>query len=325
MDMKKVILTGLFYLMSFPLFAQQETQYGQYIYNGLYVNPAYAGYKEAMFAQAIYRAQWTGLKGAPQSLSIAFDAPIPDKDIAVGAIVTKDKIGAQSTLNAYANLAYRLRLNHNVFNVLAFGIGVGVMQTGLNGSLLTAEEVGDAKIPVGFESRTMPSLRVGAQLTTETFFIGFSANNLFAKRLTTDNDFFANLNTQEHLYFTAAMMFPVQRDINFKPSFLIKDDLHGPTSLDINSFLIFKDKFSIGAVYRTSLNLFPRPAIQNNLLKKSAIGVMTDFLVKERLRIGYGFDYSLNKLGNYGFGSHEISVGYYFNLAPVRNKLFFCF
>lgn len=323
--MKKIILTGIFFAMLSPLFGQQDTQYGQYIYNGLHINPAYAGYREAIYGQVFYRAQWAGIIGAPQSLSLAFDAPITEKNLGIGAIITKDKIGAQNTLNAYGNLAYRLRLNHNVFNVLAFGIGVGVMQTGLNGNLLNPEEVGDSKIPLGFESRIIPSLRVGAQLSTETFFMGFSANNLFAKRLTNNNDFFTSLNTQQHLYFTAATLVVIQRDINLKPSILVKDDLHGPTSLDINAFLIFKDLFSVGAVYRTSLNLFPRPALEDNLTKKSAVGIISDLLIQQRFRIGYGFDYSLNKLGNYGYGSHEISLGYYFSIAPVRNKLFFCF
>lgn len=323
--MKKIVLTGLFYLMLSPLFGQQDTQYGQYIYNGLYLNPAYAGYREAIFGQAFYRSQWTGIKGAPQSLSVSIDAPIDDKNIGIGAIVTKDKIGAQSSLNGYANLAYRLRLNHNIFNVLAFGLGAGVLQTGVNGNLLEADEIGDTRIPVGFESKVVPSLRIGAQLSTETFFMGLSANNLFAKRLTDVNDVLINLNAETHIYFTAAMVFPIYTDINLKPSFLIKDDLHGPTSMDLNAFLIFKDRFSFGATYRTSVKLFPKRNLQSDLTKRSAVGFISDFLIQQRFRVGYGFDYSLNKLGNYDYGSHEISIGYYFSIAPVRNKLFFCF
>jgi hypothetical protein len=38
--------------------AQQNVQFSQYVFNGLSVNPAYAGYKEDWYVNAIYRHQW---------------------------------------------------------------------------------------------------------------------------------------------------------------------------------------------------------------------------------------------------------------------------
>jgi len=39
---------------------------------------------------------------------------------------------------------------------------------------------------------------------------------------------------------------------------------------------------------------------------------MAEVFVIPELRIGYAFDYSLNKYRSYNNGTHEISVGYYF-------------
>lgn len=324
--MKKIVFTSLFYLLYLSLSAQQNMQFGQYIFNGLYINPAYAGYKDAIFAQAFYRAQWTGVKGAPQSLSVSIDAPINEKNLGIGAIITKDKIGAQNTLNGYVNLAYRLRLDHGINNVLAFGIGLGVMQTGINGNLLEASEIGDQVIPAGFESKIMPDIKAGVQYSNESFFIGFSANNLFKKELPVSSEnALIQFNTQTHFYLTSALLFPLNMDLSFKPSFLIKEDLRGPTSLDLNTFLIFKDKFSIGASYRTSINLLPKSNLQKNLTKRSAVGFISDFLIKDKFRVGYGFDYSINKLGSQEYGSHEISIGYYFTIPRDKKSIFFCF
>lgn len=321
--MKKIVLISLLILLGFPSLAQQEAQFSQYVFNGLYTNPAYAGHKEAIYMQAFYRSQWTGVKGAPQSLSLAVDAPIPTKNLGIGAIFTKDKIGAQSSLNGYMNLAYRLRLSHNPFNILSVGIGAGVLQSSLNGNMLDAEQIGDTRIPVGFESKLLPDLRAGIQLATEHFLIGLSVNNLFSKSLTSIND--AVLGIQPHYYLTAAANFGIYPEIDLKPSFLIKDDRHGPASLDLNAFLVFKDRFSIGAAYRTSTMIFSRPHLQNDLTKRSAVGLISDFVIQKRYRIGYAFDYSLNKLGSFDYGSHEVSVGYYFTLAKERSKFFFCF
>ncbi|WP_379094045.1 type IX secretion system membrane protein PorP/SprF [Pedobacter sp. UC225_65] len=130
---------------------------------------------------------------------------------------------------------------------------------------------------------------------------------------------------QPHFYLTSSTFFKVNQDLIFKPAFLIKDDLHGPTSMDLNAFLLFKEKIWVGALYRTSVKLYPKKNLQNDLSSQSAIGFITEFFVKRNFRIGYGYDYSLSKLANYDNGSHEISIGYYLNTIRSQKKLCNCF
>ncbi|WP_421940861.1 type IX secretion system membrane protein PorP/SprF [Pedobacter sp.] len=301
------------------VFAQQDAQFGQYVFNGMYINPAYTGYKEELYLQAFVRAQWTGVKGAPQTLSISADEAINDETLGVGGIITKDKIGAQSSLNASANFAYRIKLDRTETNILAFGLGVGVMQVGLNGNLLDPIEQGDNRIPTGSVSQITPDIRAGIHYSNEKFFIGFSADNLLGKSLSVFGDYkLLNVKVQPHFYLTAGVALPITDDFVFKPTFLIKDDLHGPTSMDLNAFLLVKERFWIGGVYRSSVKLYPKSNLQANLTAKSAVGFISEFFVRENLRIGYGYDYSLNKLGNYDYGSHEISVGYYLQTKKSR-------
>src|SRR2546426_6928517 len=56
--------------------AQQNVQFSQYAFNGLSVNPAYAGYKDALYLNTIYRQQWTGFPGAPRTGGISVDGPV---------------------------------------------------------------------------------------------------------------------------------------------------------------------------------------------------------------------------------------------------------
>ncbi|QNR85373.1 type IX secretion system membrane protein PorP/SprF [Pedobacter riviphilus] len=317
--MKKIVLTTLFNFFCLCLFAQQNAQFGQYMFNGLYINPAYAGYKEELYMQAFVRAQWTGIQGAPQTLSISVDEAVKEESLGLGLLVSKDKIGAQNSLNLSGNFAYRIKLDRTETNILAFGVGIGVMQMGLNGNLLDPNESGDNKIPTGYESRIVHDIRAGVHYSNEKFFIGFSANNLLTQYLPVfrDNNLLS-ITSKPHFYLTAGMIFPIDNDFMFKPTFLIKDDLNGPTSLDLNAFLMIKEKLWLGAAYRTSIKLYPKSALQGDLRARSAIGLVAEFFIRENLRIGYGYDYSLNKLGNYDYGSHEISIGYYLQTAKSR-------
>ncbi|CAH0275539.1 hypothetical protein SRABI27_03621 [Pedobacter sp. Bi27] len=317
--LKRVFLILTITILSVKVFAQQDAQFGQYVFNNMYINPAYAGYKEELYLQAFARAQWTGVRGAPQTLSISADEAINDESIGLGMIVTKDKIGAQNTLNASANFAYRIKLDRTETNILAFGLGVGVIQTSLNGNLLDPIEMGDNRIPTGSISQTMPDIRAGIHYSNEQFFIGFSANNLLSKTLSVFDDYNSlNVKIQPHFYLSAGVALPVNDDFVFKPTFLIKDDLHGPTSLDLNAFLLVKERFWLGAVYRTSVKIYPKDNLQRGLTSRAAVGFISELFIRSNLRIGYGYDYSLNKLSNYDYGSHEISVGYYIETKKSR-------
>ena len=52
-------------------YAQQDAQYTQYMYNTININPAYAGSRGALSIFGLYRTQWVGLDGAPETSSFS--------------------------------------------------------------------------------------------------------------------------------------------------------------------------------------------------------------------------------------------------------------
>ncbi|WP_448520107.1 type IX secretion system membrane protein PorP/SprF, partial [Rhodoflexus sp.] len=56
--MKKTLLFSLFLAISLPLWAQQDPMFTQYMFNGLVLNPAYAGSRETINLTALHRTQW---------------------------------------------------------------------------------------------------------------------------------------------------------------------------------------------------------------------------------------------------------------------------
>jgi type IX secretion system PorP/SprF family membrane protein len=299
--------------------AQQDAQFSQYMFNGLYINPAYAGYKEQANIHSFYRSQWTGFIGAPQTMSLAGDMVLKEGNVGVGLLLSNDFTGAQSNFSAYANYAYRLQINKDEFTRLSFGLAFGVVQQGIDGDKLISNDE-DQFVPLGKPTETFPDARVGVFYSTPKVFAGFSADNLLASAFQARNRSTSVLlpKINRHYYFSAGALFPVSYNVKFKPTLLLKDDAQTFTSLDINAFALLYDRIWFGAFYRTAVTLYNKPHLDEGLQKKNGLGLITDLYVNQNLRFGYAFDYSLSKLRNYNYGSHEISIG--FALSPRRKE-----
>lgn len=316
---KKLMITIGICTVSLLATAQQDAQFSQYMFNGIYINPAYAGYKEQLNLHSFYRNQWTGVKGAPKTFSFAVDAIANDGNVGLALQVGSDSWGAQNTLSAYANYAYRIRLGQSESSRLAFGVGGGIIQHGIDGNKLNGIDENDPGIPIGTASILTPDARAGVFYSDDQFYAGFSFDNLISQFGSEQNFIQKRIpRPKPHYYLTAGVLIPLSQDILLKPSFLLKDDRGGPTSLDINSFVLLGERVWLGASYRTGVTLYNKDYLQRNLNKENSMVGMVEVFATDQLRIGYAYDFNLNKVGGYSNGSHEISVGFYFRKKGTR-------
>ncbi|PSL35098.1 PorP/SprF family type IX secretion system membrane protein [Chitinophaga ginsengisoli] len=315
--MKRILLiAGLLTSLGLTVNAQQDAQYSQYMFNGIYINPAYAGYKEALNLHAFYRNQWTGIAGAPKSFSLAVDAIANDGNVGLALQVSSDKLGAQDNLSAYASYAYRIRLNADGSSRLAIGLSAGILQSGINGATLNPNDP-ETDMPAGLH-RLTPDARAGIFFANDKYFAGFSVDNLVVQAFKNTGRFTWLPQTKLHYYLTAGMLLPINEDIQLKPSFLLKDDRGGPTSLDLNAFLLFKDIVWVGGSYRTGVKMYDKSYLQKNLMYRNAAVAAVEVFPLPNLRVGYAYDFSVGPLQSYSGGSHEISVGFTFNKQNIR-------
>ncbi|MBB6240310.1 type IX secretion system PorP/SprF family membrane protein [Pedobacter sp. AK013] len=316
--MKKLIwlIAGSFLLLSRQASAQQDAQYSQYMFNGIYINPAYAGYKEVLNVHSFYRSQWTGITGAPRSMSLAVDAIANSGNVGLALQVASDKLGAQTNLSIYGNYSYRIRMNDDGSSRLALGLGVGMVQLGIDGSLLNPNNP-EPNQPVGMQSTIVPDARAGIYFANDKFYAGFSADNLIATYINIDRYAFIP-QPKPHYYLTAGALLPLSEDFQVKPSFLLKDDRGGPTSLDLNAFLMIKDFIWVGGSYRTGVKLYNKSYLQRDLTPRNSAVAAIQIFPSEKLRIGYGYDFSIGPLQGYSSGTHEISIAYSFIRQNIR-------
>jgi type IX secretion system PorP/SprF family membrane protein len=117
--------------------AQQKMQFTQYMFNGLVINPAYAGADEALSLTFIHRSQWAGVENAPQTQTLSAHTLFKRKHFGLGLTIVNDKIGVHKNLSILSNYAYHLRTGKK--SALSFGLQAGMNnQKSDYTSLLTA-------------------------------------------------------------------------------------------------------------------------------------------------------------------------------------------
>ncbi len=308
------ILFGVLLFGADSLKAQQDAAYSMYMFNGMYINPAYAGSRDYAVIEALYRHQWVGVEGAPRSGSIGINSPFKKKQYALGAIYSFDKIGLTDMNSMYLSFAYRLRFKNNM--KLAFGIQAGF--TSYQNELSFADlpnqgAVGDATFMVD-ESLFLPNFGFGIWFHHDRFYVGASIPHLLTPKLSsrvqsTATDAVAR--QYNHWLLTGGFVVGAKESwIKVKPSFLFKYVKNAPMSWDINLGFLFIDRFWLAAGYRIGGNLESGGG--------NSIMALTEFKITPQLRIGYAYDYSLSKLVDFNSGSHEIMLGYDFGFDMKR-------
>jgi type IX secretion system PorP/SprF family membrane protein len=301
--MKKVLLFWLL-LTGYGAAAQQNPQYSQYIFNGLVINPAYAGSKGILNINGIYRQQWVGLEGAPTTQTLSFDGAVLKEKVGLGLHVINDQLGAQGQKSIYASTAFRVRLGETAR--LALGLAGGASQHYLDGTQLRPTDPGyDPAIPTNREMSMLPDAKAGLFFNTERFYLGLSASNLVGFK----NEFVAT--PTRHYFITSGYIFDLSDMIKFKPSFLLKDDLKSTANLDLNSFFLIGDRIWLGGGYRMGVKYLNRstPEDQDLSMRNAWMG-MTEIYFTPRIKIGYSHDITLTSLRSYS--THEVSIGFYF-------------
>ncbi|MBB3059132.1 PorP/SprF family type IX secretion system membrane protein [Mucilaginibacter gotjawali] len=314
-----LLLTGMVLVM-LKSSAQQTIQFSQYVFNGLAVNPAYAGYKDDWTVNLSSRLQWVGINGAPQTETASIDgiANSWNSNVGIGLIGTVDRLGPENMSSVYANYAYRLRLDAEDTKRISFGIGFGVKQYSLNGSEFNATDAADGSIPAGTVSKVSPDFRFGVYYYTPNFYVGASVFNLLAKPLVNITNNAPIVNEVKTIYLTSGAMVPLSDFMDLKPSFMIKEDFKGPTNLDLTAFLVFNKIVWLGTSYQTGFISFNKANLQSSLNETDAISAIAQFYLNDHFRVGYSYDFTLSKLASYQSGSHEISLSLTFGRRKQR-------
>ncbi len=294
----KKILAALVLLISTSVFAQQDPLFSQYMFNKLAVNPGYAGSRELLTADMLYRNQWVNIDGAPKTLSASIHSPLNNPHLALGLNIYNDNIGPMNYNGAMATFAYRILFPKGK---LSFGIQAGYKFSGINYSRFNSFDDTDPFLIYQVKNKIVPDANFGIYYYSPKFYAGLSSRQLLQNETiivtdTAGNTQFSKLLT--HFYGMTGVAIPLSENVVFRPSLLVKFVQNAPPQLDLNASFLFANILWLGASYRT----------------EKAVSLITEVNIAQNLRIGYSYDIWLNELKAYNKGSHEIRLSYDFNV-----------
>ncbi|MEO7081699.1 MAG: type IX secretion system membrane protein PorP/SprF [Flavobacteriales bacterium] len=282
-------------LLAAVTFGQHTPLTTQYLYNGLLINPAYAGSREALTADLSYRHQWVGFEGAPTTQVLSIHSPLNGKKMGLGLTVYNDRIGVSRETGVMSNYAYRMRMGNGK---LALGLGVGLKMMQADWTAVRTVTPGDVEFATDSRGVLLPNFSAGAYYSTSRWFAGLSLPYFISQRHDAKSDRWEmdNNASQYQPMFTAGFLVDMDRDIKLKPSVLVRKASGEEVQADLNLNMIWKDRFWLGASYRMD----------------DAVCFSLQVMPNKQFTVGYSYDMALNAISGYQHGTHEVMLQYEF-------------
>ncbi|SNZ02106.1 type IX secretion system membrane protein PorP/SprF [Flagellimonas pacifica] len=291
------------------VYGQQDAQYTQYMYNTVSVNPAYAGSRGHLSIAALYRNQWLGLDGAPETQTLNLHTPMGYRGVGVGVSVVNDKIGPTS--ETYFDVDFSYTIQTSLDAKLSFGLKGSAHMLDIRYSELDEFEI-DPQLQSQQDIRNKFSPNVGAGIYyhTERFYAGVSAPRLL-ETTHFDEASISTATEQVNLYLITGYVWDLNPFLKFKPTLLTKAVKGAPVQVDLSANFMLNEKFIGGLAYRWD----------------AAFSGLFGFRISDEFFIGVAYDREITDLGAATFndGSFEVILRYDFikNLGNLKSPRFF--
>lgn len=304
------MLLGAMLLVCTTLMGQQDAQYTQYMYNTVSVNPAYAGSRGHLSIAALYRAQWVGLDGAPETQTLNIHTPMGYKGFGTGLSFINEKIGPTSETYFDVDISYTIQTG--VASRLSFGLKASAHLLDVRFSELNQNtgQGTDPTLQQNIDNRFSPNIGAGIYYHTDRFYTGLS----IPRMLETTHFEESSLSTATELmnwYLITGYVFDLNPDLKFKPTVLAKAVRGAPLQVDVSANFMFSEKFVGGVAYRWD----------------AAFSGMFGFQLSPEFLVGLAYDREITDLGATSFndGSFEVILRYDFKKGGdyIKSPRFF--
>lgn len=308
MEMKRFeykYIIGLLVLLAVAKgsYGQQDPLYSQYMFNVQAYNPAYAGTWQSIGFMALGRYQWVGFDGGPETQTFTIQSPMRNENVGLGLSVINDRIGEEKRFAVFSDYSYRLKLDQNVYLRLGIKAGFTSYQNDLSKYITyTSVDDHDPAFDGVIEERFMPNFGIGAFLHSPSYYVGLSVPKMMQNDFEQGPEKIKTELEMRHFTLIGGYVFELSESLKFKPSFITRYVKGSPVVGDLNASFLLNDKLWLGAMVRTV----------------GEFGFNTQFVINNKLRLGYAVDFDTSQIRKYHNGTHEIMVSY--ELSSVKTR-----
>ena len=289
--------------------AQYDAMFTQYMFNEMFINPAYSGSKEAMSATLLHRQQWVSFPGRPVTTSFSLHGPVQDNKMGLGLSILSEKVGVLNRNLIYGSYAYRLKIREG--GTLAMGLMAGLDNQRNRLATLKVSNDNSAPSDPQFMQNTphamAPNFGAGLYYSTSRLYAGisiprmidntikFNPNGALVKTTRVAADRFT-------YYIMGGYLFDLNADLKLRANAMIKAVKNAPAQLDLGANFLMQETIWAGLSYRSN----------------SSLSLLLGYQASKQFLVCYSYDYGLNKIQNYSQGSHEIVVNYLFSFTSRK-------
>lgn len=316
-------LVIIFILWSGKVFGQ-DPGYSQFYANPLHLNPAFTGTSELPRLVVNYRNQWPqkGTSFTTYSLSYDWLAGTSKSGLGIQAYYDREPNNIVNTISTSLSYSYHLMLGLETFMTLGLQGGLVLKQFDINGLIfpsnidqISGEISGTVPVDVSDEQKIYPDFAVGAVGQHRRFFWGAGLHHLTQPNESiTIGDHKGKVPLKLTLHAGARTWQLhhglLSREFTLSPNILYQQQ-GSFKQLNLGIYMIERSLL-FGGWFRNNLDIRPDAII---------------FLLgwaHEKFQFGYSFDYTLSKLSNYSYGSHEISLTFFIGNSTekrIRDRL----
>jgi type IX secretion system PorP/SprF family membrane protein len=299
--MKRLLITGLLIISAQLVWAQQEPRWNHYMFNDFFYNPGVAGSRGAISTFLIHRYQWVNIPddASPRTTNLSVHAPVKFLRGGLGMVITRDDEFFNRTTSFKFAYAYRTSLMGGDLGIGLYGGGI---QSELDGAKFKPSNPNDPLLVTGVVQALAFDFGFGINYTHQDFYLNLSSNRLNNPKIRYNNTG-SEITIDRNYFLSGGYNFPVGESFVITPSTLLKTNASA-FQADLNVLATFKGQFWGGAGYSTG----------------DAVIFMMGANIGTKWRIGYSYDYNLSGLSRFNDGSHEIFLGYDFNIVIPEKK-----
>ncbi|SNC77357.1 type IX secretion system membrane protein, PorP/SprF family [Hymenobacter gelipurpurascens] len=248
--MKRIIFSACFlFAVAGTAVAQQQPQFSHYGFNGMYLNPAYAGIKGQGEITAIGRSQYYGYNatfdngGSLQTASLTASIPVAAIGGGLGIGIYRDKVAQLATTNAQLSYSKHIKIGEG-----RLGLGVQAIFNNIYQGTYRFVDEGDVKIPREGSDQKFDA-GAGVWYESEKLYAGLSVNNLFRSGYKFNSEVVggktAEYINENHAYLTAGYNIEASSSVVVTPTVLMKMVMPGKFG-DNNKFSFKNNSYEAG-------------------------------------------------------------------------------